>query len=193
MLCTRLGCRTRALSHPTSRTGAGRRGRCPARTGRPVREAPGAEPRSEDGAVPFGQLGAVLAVLTVLPPRAAPRLLSVRDRHERGQRRCPARHPQRQGGLAPRTGCGCLRRVPAAGRPQPEPPIPQPAAGEVGRGGRELEPRAGRGEAARRGRAERPPVLAESSFAPRRPPLGAEGSALPGLPEVIPEDEKLLP
>lgn len=125
-------------------------------------------------------------MLTVLPPRAAPRLLSVRGRHEGGQRRGPARHPRRQGGgLAPRTGCGCLRRVPAAGRPQPEPPIPQPAAG--GGGGAGAEGR--EGGAARRGRAERPPVLAESSFASP----GAGGSALRGLPGAIPEGEKLLP
>ena len=43
--------------------------------------------------------------------------------------------------------------------------------------------------AARRGRAERPPVLAESSFASP----GAGGSALRGLPGAIPVGEKLLP
>lgn len=147
--------------------------------GGPVQEA---EPRNGDGAVPLVRRA---AVLTVLPPRAAPRLLSVRGRHEGGQRRGPARHPRRQGGgLAPRTGCGCLRRVPAAGRPQPEPPIPQPAAGGGGAGAEGRE-----GGAARRGRAERPPVLAESSFASP----GAGGSALRGLPGAIPEGEKLLP
>lgn len=133
-----------------------------------MQEAAGVEPRSGAGAVPLMQRVAVLAVLTVLSPRAAPRLLSVRGRHEGGQRRGPARHPQRQGGLAPRTGCGCLRRVPAAGRPQPEPPIPQPAAG--GGGGAGAEGREG-GEARRGGavRSVRPSLRKVPSTCGGRP------------------------
>lgn len=84
--------------------------------------------------------------------------------------------------LAPAAAASAVCQPPAA-RSQSRPfRSRRRGGGGAGAEGRE-------GGAARRGRAERPPVLAESSFASP----GAGGSALRGLPGAIPEGEKLLP
>lgn len=113
--------------NPTSAPGAGLpAGGCPPGDAR-VRGSPLRPPPK------FG----VGDALTLSSPRGARRLLSVHGQHEGDERRLPVSHPRRQGGLAPRTGCGCLRRVTAAGSRRPEPPIPQPAAGGAATGGEE--------------------------------------------------------
>lgn len=109
--------------------------------------------------------------LTLSSPRGARRLLSVHGQHEGDERRLPVSHPRRQGGLAPRTGCGCLRRVTAAGSRRPEPPIPQPAAGGAATGGEERR---------REGGARRVP--ARSKVAARSSARSGERGVLRALP-----------
>lgn len=147
--------------NPTSAPGAGPpAGGCPPGDAR-LRGSPLRPPPK------FG----VSDALTLSSPRGARRLLSVHGQHEGDERRLPVSHPRRQGGLAPRTGCGCLRRVTAAGSRRPEPPIPQPAAGGAATGGEER--RGGSPASARPPAAKSPPGAGSGAASGRSRPGAA--------------------